>query len=97
MTVISIRAGFHTWSPATLGHHEPPKLEHICGECVTDDEIVYALGPAVEFVLAVLADRSKERPDLMIALETARTLFMVRNNSNVPNRVSALRALGLNE
>jgi hypothetical protein len=28
-----------------------PKVEQVCRNCITDDEIFIALGPAVEFVL----------------------------------------------
>jgi len=81
--------------PLTLA---PFQSEAVCADCITNDQIVRLLNPmVVEFVLGHLI---KQAPDdsMKVALECARTYFMVRNNEPAGSdrgRRVALKALGL--
>ena len=102
MPIFNVRPGGHSFSAGTQPDFEslePPKAERACGDCLTDLEIAIMLSPAVEFVLSTfLKTASPSFPDILVAMETARAFFTVRNNEpNGKNRNAAIRALGLGE
>jgi hypothetical protein len=77
-----------------------PMSERVCGNCITDNELLLEIGPIAEFALSVLIQNGREHPSpnqngVMAALETAKAHFIVRrNDSNSTSRNAALRAVG---
>ena len=100
MPIIRVRAGGHTFgSVVNFTELELPKVKHVCGSCLTDDEIEQQLGPAVAFVIGILINRFAANDwgkELIPALETVRAFYIVRNNEGEGRfRAAAIRALGL--
>lgn len=98
MPIYNYRPGGHSWLPLPdFKAMPPPDPVRTCGDCITDDEIVRELGPMMEFALGILIKNTKPQyMSTMVALETARALFMVRNNDpDGRGRQMAVEALGL--
>lgn len=100
MPMLMVRMGGHSLPSLTqpdLARAVPATVERTCGDCITDDEILHELSPIMEFGLGVLINRIQpEFSDMRVALEVARTMFMVRNNNPDGHaRRAAVKALGL--
>lgn len=88
--ILRQRPGGH--SPATIPI-DPPPIENVCANCITSDEIAMELSSATGFVLGVLSSAEASRSEqVAIALDTARSFFVVRNSDD--GRGAALRAIG---
>lgn len=87
-----------SWTKNTEVPSEPPRIEAVCGECLTAKEITRLLSPVVEYVLwAVLSEMDyRTYPEMCLSLERVRVLFMMRNFGQ-ETRPAALAALGLGE
>lgn len=100
ITMWNARPGGHTRA-LLQPDYEPPKAERVCGNCLTDREIMLQLGPVADFAISALIKDASENPspnevECLIALELARSFFRVRNNNpDNNNRRAAIRALGL--
>jgi hypothetical protein len=87
------RPGGMSWTSSTE-LPDPPKDEHVCADCLTDNELGRILHPVVDFVLDTMP-RDPKHPSTAIALETVATIFKTRNNEPCGrNRRVALRAVG---
>jgi len=51
--VFIFRPAGHTFEQSNFDTVMPPSSENVCGNCLTDDEIVRELSTVVEFVLGV--------------------------------------------
>lgn len=104
MPFVRVRPGSHTWftpSNSDFNLATPPSVERVCGDCITDNELMREVSPVAEFALGVLISNATQPPlpqeaEGLKALEHARCCFMVRNNEpDGRNRRAALRAIGL--
>jgi hypothetical protein len=100
MPIFNVQASVFTGLPADFVP-TTPRAESSCGDCLTDDEILREIGPIMQFGLGVLIARLDQTrtdfPDTRVALEYARSMFMVRNNDDEDQRGrrAAVKALGL--
>lgn len=100
IVMYAVPAGGHSWiRPLDLATATPPKIEHVCGDCIKDFEFSMMLTPVVEFVLSgMIRDVAKQkesdwRNQQLTRLESVRAYFTVLNYKH-DNRSAALRALG---
>lgn len=76
-----------------------PQSEHVCGKCITDEEICLELAPVVDFVLSAMLSQGAANGadgEYLKSLEIARAYFHVYNNEDDSwSRSAAVRAAGL--
>jgi hypothetical protein len=96
VTVYAVRPGGHSL-PSLPETFPVATTEHVCGQCLTDSELSRFLHPVAEFVLSTIINESTHvSAATIVALETVRAIFRVRNNfPEQSNRHAALKALGL--
>lgn len=98
LTMFNTRPGGHTGYLPSEASFNMPEPERVCGNCVTNDELVRfpEICRIAEFALTtMLEDAGPGFPETNKALEIARTFFMVRNNEADHGRSWAVRAVGL--
>lgn len=92
LTMFNTRPGGHTGFLPSESSFNVPEPEKVCGNCITDDELI--LFPEIcriaEFALTALLKREGNA-----ALEIARAYFMTRNSDADHGRSWAVRAVGL--
>lgn len=97
MTIFATRVGGHSLPSLKQPALEAiaPLVERVCGDCVTDVEILRELVPVVDFALSTLMSSDPASPNVT-ALETVRAYFNVYNVADDGRtRRAALQAIGL--
>lgn len=100
-TIVIVRPGAHSMFPLSDSDR---RTEYVCGDCLTDLEIMFQLSPAIAYVLGTLLRDYQQQPESDLrnewlkAIQMTQTQFMTLNTHDpTRNRGAAIRALGLAE